>query len=71
MLTLLHCLQKKKNKSYQDGVLEVKEGNACTLFDEVGAMGLVWLHLSKGDHAHSPLCISYASLFLGTCRMAR
>ena len=31
-------VQKKKNKSYQDGVLEVKEGNACTLFDEVGAV---------------------------------
>ena len=27
-------LQKKKNKSYLDGVLEVKEGNACTLFNE-------------------------------------
>ena len=26
--------QKKKNKSYSDGVLEVKEGNACTLFTE-------------------------------------
>ncbi|KAL3144372.1 hypothetical protein ABBQ32_004125 [Trebouxia sp. C0010 RCD-2024] len=27
---------KKKNKSYSDGVLEVKQGNACTLFNEEG-----------------------------------
>lgn len=27
-------MQKKKNKSYSDGVLEVKQGNACTLFNE-------------------------------------
>lgn len=28
-------MQKKKNKSYQDGVLEVKEGNVCVLYAEV------------------------------------
>jgi len=28
-------VQKKKNKSYIDGTLEVKEGNTCTLFNEV------------------------------------
>ena len=30
------CEQKKKNKSYLDGTLKVKEGNTCTLFNEVG-----------------------------------
>ncbi|KAL0049394.1 hypothetical protein WJX82_001168 [Trebouxia sp. C0006] len=28
--------KKKKNKSYMDGTLEVKEGNTCTLFNEEG-----------------------------------
>ena len=57
----LHFLQKKKNKSYQDGVLEVKEGNACTLFDEVGAIGLVWLCVSKGTMP-TPLCACFLPL---------
>ena len=31
----VQLVQKKKNKSYIDGVLEVKEGDACVLYDEV------------------------------------
>ena len=36
--------QKKKNKSYSDGILEVKEGNACTLFSEASCRLLLCLY---------------------------
>ena len=36
--------QKKKNKSYSDGILVVKEGNACTLFNEASCRFLLCLY---------------------------
>lgn len=43
--------QKKKNKSYSDGVLEVKQGNACTLFNEVKGPASPGLLLTQSVHS--------------------